>query len=169
MDIYYSKETHNRVDQKMIQNGRKLVKIDRIRITKIKPYFSHFQVRPRTGSCSSSISVGGKPLYLSDIQRAEQSMPNLQQRAELLRIAEAMHTTPQSAPMPLPPQNRSSSQERECKCDVVFLGTTSMWFIRALKSLQDFWPCPAEIHRTHSVVFLQASGHFSLANYVLNM
>ena len=85
-----------------------------------------FQIRPRTGSCSSSISVGapGKPLYLSDIQRAEQSMPNLQQRAELLRIAEAMHTsstaTTVSAPahsagLPLPPNIRSSSQDRECK------------------------------------------------------
>ena len=83
------------------------------------------QVRPRTGSCSSSVSVGGggKPLYLSDIQntiqKAEQSMPNLQQRAELLRIAEAMHTgTPASgssgpAGLPLPSNIRSSSQERE--------------------------------------------------------
>ena len=83
------------------------------------------QVRPRTGSCSSSVSVGGggKPLYLSDIQntiqKAEQSMPNLQQRAELLRIAEAMHTgTPasgSSGPAGLPPPSniRSSSQERE--------------------------------------------------------
>jgi uncharacterized Zn-finger protein len=75
------------------------------------------KVRPRTGSCSSSISVGGggKPLYLSDIQRAEQSMPNLQQRAELMRIAEAMHTTSNHPPrgLPLPPNIRSSSQERE--------------------------------------------------------
>ena len=52
-------------------------------------------------------------------------MPNLQQRAELLRIAEAMHTssgttanpaTPShSAGLPLPPNMRSSSQDRECK------------------------------------------------------
>lgn len=84
-----------------------------------KPKLSILKVRPRTGSCSSSISVGGKPLHLSDIQRAEQSMPNLQQRAELLRIAEAMHTssttTPHSAGLPLPPNFRSSSQERESK------------------------------------------------------
>jgi DNA-directed RNA polymerase subunit RPC12/RpoP len=46
-------------------------------------------------------------------------MPNLQQRAELLRIAEAMHTgTPASgssgpAGLPLPSNIRSSSQERE--------------------------------------------------------
>ena len=79
------------------------------------------KVRPRTGSCSSSVSVGGKPLYLSDIQRAEQSMPNLQQRAELMRIAEAMHagTPPASASvgagLPLPSNIRSNSQERECK------------------------------------------------------
>lgn len=71
--------------------------------------------------------MGGKPLYLSDIQRAEQSMPNLQQRAELLRIAEAMHTgTPPSsaasvgAGLPLPSNIRSNSQERECKCNLHF-------------------------------------------------
>ena len=46
-------------------------------------------------------------------------MPNLQQRAELLRIAEAMHTgTPSgsgaaAAGLPLPSNIRSSSQERE--------------------------------------------------------
>ena len=78
------------------------------------------KVRPRTGSCNSSSSVltggGGIPpgLFLADIQRAEQSMPSLQQRAEILRIAEAMHTNP-NAGLPLPPNMRSSSQERECK------------------------------------------------------
>ena len=89
-------------------------------ITVSHKLFSVVQVRPRTGSCSSSVSVGGKPLYLSDIQRAEQSMPNLQQRAELLRIAEAMHTgtpAPSSGAagggLPLPSNIRSSSQERE--------------------------------------------------------
>ena len=79
------------------------------------------KVRPRTGSCNSSSSVltggGGIPpgLFLADIQRAEQSMPSLQQRAELIRIAEAMHTTNPNAGLPLPPNMRSSSQERECK------------------------------------------------------
>ena len=86
------------------------------------------KVRPRTGSCNSSSSVltggGGHgafnpPLFLSDIQRAEQSMPSLQQRAELLRIAEAMHTnnpSRNSGGLPLPPNMRSSSHERESKC-----------------------------------------------------
>ena len=83
------------------------------------------KVRPRTGSCNSSSSVltGGngavnQPLFLSDIQRAEQSMPSLQQRAELLRIAEAMHTNNPSGTsggLPLPPNMRSSSHERESK------------------------------------------------------
>ncbi len=76
------------------------------------------QVRPRTGSCSSSIGGGGPatPLQISDIQRAEQTMPNLQQRAEILRIAEAMHSTnPPPPSLPLPTNVRSDSQERECK------------------------------------------------------
>ena len=87
------------------------------------------KVRPRTGSCNSSSSVLtgngaiNRPLFLSDIQRAEQSMPSLQQRAELLRIAEAMHTTPTGVQggLPLPPNMRSISQERECKYILFFL------------------------------------------------
>ena len=86
------------------------------------------KVRPRTGSCNSSSSVLtgngaiNRPLFLSDIQRAEQSMPSLQQRAELLRIAEAMHTTPTGVQggLPLPPNMRSISQERECKYIYIF-------------------------------------------------